>query len=104
MTGTRVKILDKEDVSKMSYVGTFNRRFVHFHFYITHEAACESLQTWIFLVNTERHVAMHGHSTLPSFSVVCNLFTALICILHVFSSFYWTPPPAQNWYITHFYF
>ena len=35
--------LDKEAVSNMSYFGAFHRMFVHFHFYITNEAACESL-------------------------------------------------------------
>ena len=39
MTATHVKILDKEAVSNMSYFGVFNRMFVHFHFYSTHEAA-----------------------------------------------------------------
>ena len=43
MTFTRVKILDKEAVSNMSYFGAFHRMLVQFHFYITHEAACESL-------------------------------------------------------------
>ena len=35
--------LDKEAVSNISYFGAFHRMFVHFHFYITNEAACESL-------------------------------------------------------------
>ena len=40
---THVKILDKEAVSNMSHFGAFNCMFVHFHFYITHDAACGSL-------------------------------------------------------------
>ena len=43
MTATLVKIVDKEAESNMSYFGAFHRMFVYFHFYITHEAACESL-------------------------------------------------------------
>ena len=43
MTATLAKIVDKEAVSSMSYFGEFRRMFVYFHFYITHEAACESL-------------------------------------------------------------
>ena len=46
MTATLVKIVDKDAVSNMSYYGAFHRMFVYFHFcifYITHEAACESL-------------------------------------------------------------
>ena len=43
MTDTLVKIVDKEAVSNMSYHGAFHRMFVYSHFYITHEAACESL-------------------------------------------------------------
>ena len=39
MTATHVKIVE----SNMSYYGAFHRMFVYFHFYITHEAACESL-------------------------------------------------------------
>ena len=41
MTATLVKILDKEALSNMSYFDEFHRMFVYF--YITHEAACESL-------------------------------------------------------------
>ena len=43
MTVTHVKMPDKEAVSNMLYFGAFNRMCVHFHFYITHEAACDSL-------------------------------------------------------------
>ena len=43
MTATLVKIVDKEAVSNMSCYGAFHRMFVYCHFYITHEAACESL-------------------------------------------------------------
>ena len=43
MTATHVKIVDKDAVSNMSYYGAFHRMFVYFHFYFTHEAACESL-------------------------------------------------------------
>ena len=42
MAATHVKILDKEAVFNMLYFGAFHRMFVHFYFYITHEAACES--------------------------------------------------------------
>ena len=53
MTATHVKILDKEALSIMSYIGAFPRMFVHFHIFLTHEAACESLHdNWIFVVNT----------------------------------------------------
>ena len=43
MTAAYVKILVNEAVSNMSYFGVHNCMFVYFHFYITHEAACESL-------------------------------------------------------------
>ena len=48
MTATHVKFLDEEAVPNRSYHGTFNRMFVHFHFYITHEAACDSLHNLDF--------------------------------------------------------
>ena len=43
MTATFVKIVDKDAVSNMSYFGAFHCMLVYFHFYITHETACESL-------------------------------------------------------------
>ena len=68
MTATHVKILDKEPVPNMSYFGAFHRMFVHFHFYITHEAACESLHDLDFCnqyLTTCCNV--YGHSTVPFF-------------------------------------
>ena len=38
MTATHVNIHNREVISKMSYFGVFNRMFVHFHLYATHEA------------------------------------------------------------------
>ena len=37
MTATHVNIHDREVMSNMSYFGVYNRMFVHFHFYTTHE-------------------------------------------------------------------
>ena len=52
MNATLVIIVDKDAVSNMSYYGAFHSMFVYFHFYITHEAACESLHDLVFVVNT----------------------------------------------------
>ena len=70
MPATHVKILDKEAVSNMPYFGTFNRMFFHFY---NHEAACESLHDLNFrgqfLTTCSLYIAMHRHSTLPSFPI-----------------------------------
>ena len=71
MTATRVKILDKEAVSNMSYFGAFLPMFVHFYFYITHEAACESLHNLDFRSQyLTTYVALYGHSTLLFFQYI----------------------------------
>ena len=44
MIATHVNIHDREVKFIMPYFGVFNRMFVHFHLYITHEAVCDSLR------------------------------------------------------------
>ena len=44
MIATRVNFHDREVKSSMPYFGVFNRMFVHFHLYTTHEAVCDSLR------------------------------------------------------------
>ena len=69
MPATHVKILDKEAVSNISYFGAFNRMFVHFHFYITHVAACESLHDLDFRKQHLKTLLQCMDTTLPSFPV-----------------------------------
>ena len=68
MTATLVKIPDKDAVSNMLYFGAFNRMCVHFHFYITHEAACDSLHDLNFCSHILNDVSqcmdtLHYHSS-----------------------------------------
>ena len=65
-------------------------------YYITHEAACESLHDLDFCSQylTTCFNVWTLYTTI--FPVYWNLFTPLIFIVHVFSSFYWTPPPCTK--------
>ena len=92
MTATHVKILDKEAVSNMSHFGAFHRMFVHFHFYITHEAACESLHYLDFCsryLMTCCNVWTLYTTIFSSISKIIYCFNIHITI-HVLSSFYCT--------------
>ena len=90
ITATQVKILDREAISNISYFGVFNRMFVYFNFYITHEAACDSLHGLNFCNHcfTTCCNVWPLYTTCTNFSGILKFFTALICILHVFSLFY----------------
>ena len=44
MITTHVNIHDREVKSIMPYFGVFNRMFVYFHLYTTHEAVDDSLR------------------------------------------------------------
>ena len=52
----------------MSYFGAFNRMFVHFHFYITYETACESLHD----------LDLYGHSIQYHLFQYIDIFYCLI--------------------------
>ena len=59
----------REAISYMSYFREFNRMFVFSHFYITHEAVCDSLHDLNFIINALRHVVMYAMATMH-----CHLF------------------------------
>ena len=96
MIATHVNIHDKEVKSNMPYFGVFNRMFVHFHLYTTHEAVYDSLRDlnfWNHCFTTYCNV-WPRYTTI--FSSILKLIYLLIYILLSFSSLHWTPPPLHH--------
>ena len=80
MTATLVEIVDKEAVSNMSYYGAFHRMFVYSHFYVTREAACESLHDLDFC---SQYLASCVHWTLYT-----TIFSSILKFIYCLHSHY----------------